>query len=263
MPKIKTSTRGNQRFSPTTAQSTGIRKKEIGCENELLHKLEKIYTENKNREYAEKMKKYMRGQFEYYGINAPLRRSLGKKVCSNCSPDLNQDQLHQILRLLWLKSEREYQMFGLDFAGKHIKLLLGDNIDMCMKSLIVIRKLLMTKSWWDTVDMLAIKVIGGMVLKYRSDLQPVMDKWIDDDNMWIRRTAIIHQLSYKSETNSQVLFRYCLKRCHEKEFFIQKAIGWSLREYAKTDKQNVKTFVNKNKDRLAPLSIREALKHIK
>ena len=90
----------------------------------------------------------------------------------------------------------------------------------------------------------------------------LMEEWISEENLWLRRTAILHQLAYKEKTDQDRLFSFCIQRAHEKEFFIQKAIGWALRTYARTNKTAVKQFVETNRASLAPLSIREALKHI-
>lgn len=91
---------------------------------------------------------------------------------------------------------------------------------------------------------------------------PVMDKWIEDDNIWLRRSAILHQLQFKEKTDSERLFRYCLSRAHDKEFFIMKAIGWALRQYARCNPEAVRHFVKENEKRLSRLSIKEAMKHI-
>ena len=90
----------------------------------------------------------------------------------------------------------------------------------------------------------------------------MMKEWISEENLWLRRTAILHQLIRKEKTDSDLLFSFCLQRAHEKEFFIQKAIGWALRDYGRTNRAAVKQFVETNRAVLAPLSIREALKHI-
>lgn len=95
-----------------------------------------------------------------------------------------------------------------------------------------------------------------------TELKPAMDTWIDDDNLWVARTALLHQLRYKDATDTERLFRYCLTRADDPDFFIRKAIGWCLREYAKTDPDAVRDFVDGARDRLSPLSVREAMKHL-
>lgn len=110
---------------------------------------------------------------------------------------------------------------------------------------------------------LTISTVVGYMVQWRPDQgQRLMEQWISEEDMWLRRVAILHQLSHKEQTNKDLLFNFCLQRAHEKEFFIQKAIGWALRTYARTDRAAVKNFVETNRSVLAPLSIREALKHI-
>ena len=123
-----------------------------------------------------------------------------------------------------------------------------------------IRQLIVTKSWWDTVDALAAHVVGVMVAR-QPVLLSTMDEWVVSDELWLIRTAILHQLRYKSQTDTERLFRYCAQHAGHKDFFIRKAIGWALREYARTDPDAVRRFV-KTQSALSGLSVREALKHL-
>lgn len=137
---------------------------------------------------------------------------------------------------------------------------------------------IVTHSWWDTVDALASNAVGPLVYVFPEEFLPVMEHWIDigaDDprgldaedpgggnTLWLRRAALLHQLSYKDETDPERLFRYCSKRMHEKDFFIRKAIGWALRTYGRFDPAAVQQFVSDNESSLSPLSQKEALKNI-
>jgi 3-methyladenine DNA glycosylase AlkD len=122
----------------------------------------------------------------------------------------------------------------------------------------VVERLVTTKSWWDTVDSLAKGGAGALVLRH-PDLAATMDRWIDDGNIWLRRTAILHQLGFKERTDAARLFRYCALRAGEQEFFIRKALGWALREYSKVDAEAVRAFVSEHERELSGLSKREAL----
>lgn len=117
-------------------------------------------------------------------------------------------------------------------------------------------------AWWDFVDVIAAHLVGHLYKTNRAEIEPVMDDWIDDQDYWIRRTAILSQLRHKKETDAQRLFSYCLDRAHEKEFFIRKAIGWALREYSYCDPQAVMRFLMKNRPVLSNLSFREGAKHL-
>lgn len=120
--------------------------------------------------------------------------------------------------------------------------------------------LIVSKSWWDTVDVLSPHIMGYMFSTYPKLISQYSDLWIEDENIWLQRSAILYQLHYKGGTDEERLFRYIIRRANNDEFFVQKAIGWVLREYAKTNPESVKSFVLNHQ--LKPLSKREALKHL-
>ncbi|XP_041352982.1 uncharacterized protein LOC121371276 isoform X2 [Gigantopelta aegis] len=213
-----------------------------------------------NQKNAVAMKGYMRGQFEFLGIQAPGRRAAAKQFISECKK-LDSVQIKMLVDLMWEQPEREFQQTALDLCAKSLPVLCGKTDEDCLESLMWTKTIITTKSWWDTVDLLASKVVGGLVSHSPTKLNPVMDAWIQDENMWLRRTAILHQLGYKNKTDQDRLFRYCSTCADEKEFFIRKAIGWALRNYHYINKDAVRTFVAKNRSKLSDLSIKEALKH--
>lgn len=147
--------------------------------------------------------------------------------------------------------EREFQNVALDMLERRVKKLDKSYIGL-------FETLITTKPWWDTIDPIASKLIGSFMLKYPELIEDYPEKWIASGDMWLQRTAILFQLKYKAKTNVPLLFRYIDNCSESREFFIQKAIGWALREYAKTDAAAVRRFVQER--RLAPLSRREALK---
>ena len=167
----------------------------------------------------------------------------------------NEYDLKFFISSLWKLDEREFQYVALDFGKRFKKLFTPESIPF-------IRECVTTKSWWDTVDAVASHFTGAVVYQYPKTGM-VMDKWIDDENMWIRRTAILHQLNFKERTNGDRVFRYCEKRMHESEFFIRKGIGWALRQYSYVDGNAVFQFVKDNKSELSTLSKTEALKTLK
>ena len=126
--------------------------------------------------------------------------------------------------------------------------------------LATVETLVTTRSWWDTVDPLATRVTGGIVARHQTAVS-TMDKWAADDNMWLARTAILHQLHFKEKTDTERLFGYCTALAEHKDFFIRKAIGWALRQYARTDPDAVREFVAAT-PHLSALSVREATKHL-
>src|SRR5262249_45270711 len=121
-------------------------------------------------------------------------------------------------------------------------------------------RLIREGAWWDLVDDLATSLVSDIYLVERSKVAAIIDRWIDDENMWIRRTALLSHNHHKDRTNAKQLFAHVLKRCSEEEFFIRKAIGWALREYSYSNPDGVKEFLLRNKSKLSSLSFREATK---
>ena len=219
--------------------------------NPYIQELVNIYSKHADEDYAEWSKKYLRNQFDFLGIRTPIRRKLTNQfIKENGLPPKN--NLKDIIFCLWDLPEREYQQAALDILEK-VKKDLTTN-DMSWLSTLIVKK-----SWWETVDVLSPRIIGYMFLTNHELVPLYADKWIENENIWLQRAAILYQLKYKEKTNEERLFRYILRRASSDEFFVQKAIGWALREYAKTNPDHVKNFVSQHP--LKPLSEREALKH--
>lgn len=202
------------------------------------------------------MRAYMKDQFEFLGIKTPVRRAAIAQLIQQQKPAEAEDLL-RCARALWALPEREYQFVAVDLLGSHVRKFGPEHIP-------AIFALVEKKSWWDTVDSLAV-VIGTIVRNARTDdaeIQCLMDKALQSSNLWVRRVAILHQLGWRGQTDSQRLFTYALACAHEKEFFIRKAIGWALRDYARHAPAEVRKFLRTNGDKLSPLTLREAGKHL-
>lgn len=219
----------------------------------VLARLTAAYTTAADPVRAERSVAYMKGVAPFLGIPTPERRALSRQVLDSLPRPDETDCVAIALRC-WELPEREYRYFAIDYLRRHVARLSSD-------SLPVVRHLVSTDPWWDTVDLLAAHLAGGLVAADRS-LVAQMDAWSEDDDLWIARTALLHQLTYKQATDTERLFGYCLRQAGHRDFFIRKAIGWCLREYAKTDPAAVRSFVTGARDRLSPLSVREALKHL-
>jgi 3-methyladenine DNA glycosylase AlkD len=204
-------------------------------------------------ERATAMAAYMKDRVAFYGIAAGARRAAVRDATRELGPPPDGDELVEMARRGWAADQRELQYTAADVLRRWVRLLEVPHLDD-------VDEFIVTKSWWDTIDVLAARVVGPMVQAH-PELADVMDRWIDDPNLWRRRTALLHQLGYKDETDAERLFAYCVARSEEREFFIAKAIGWALREYAKTDPDAVWSFVDEHTGQLAPLSAREATKH--
>ena len=167
----------------------------------------------------------------------------------------SENELQSIIATLWALDKREYQYVGLDLGKRYKEYFTPASIPF-------IQKLITTKSWWDTVDAIASHMVGAMVFNY-PEMVTIMDEWVDHENMWIRRTTILHQLNFKDRTDPKRFFDYCKKRMNEPDFFIRKAIGWALRQYSYVDASAVIQFVKTYESELSTLSKSEALKALK
>lgn len=214
--------------------------------------LKTLYEKNADPAQAAPMKKYMRDQFEYLGIKTPRNAALQKEFfAEHGRPPIS--QLDPILRDLWSLPQREFQYVAVGLLGKA-------NMDIPAKFIKTIEYMLVMKSWWDTVDIIAGGTVGVHFRRFPDVREKYLTKWRASENFWLRRTTILFQLNYKKETNFDLLREIIHENLDSKEFFINKAIGWALRQYARVDPAAVQKFVQST--RLHPLSRREALKHI-
>ncbi|XLZ71537.1 DNA alkylation repair protein [Massilia sp. SR12] len=198
---------------------------------------------------APPMRAYMRDQFEFLGIPTPARRAAIKPIARELSK-ADPAELIGLAQQLWGLPEREYHYAALDILAANWRLLAASELP----ELIVLAQ---QKSWWDSVDGLA--AIIGDILRGRHD---GMDEALAHGNFWVRRIALLHQLGWRERTDQERLFRYALACAHEHEFFIQKAIGWALRDYARHAPESVRAFLAGQGTGLAALSRREAAKHL-
>ena len=214
--------------------------------------LKALFEQNADPSQVAPMKKYMRDQFEYLGIKTPKNVALQKAFYDEYGlPKLS--DLDEILRDLWTLPQREFQYVAVGLLGKFEKQLPAEFIN-------TIEYLIITKPWWDTVDAIAGHTVGIHFRRYPAIKKKYLARWRKSDNFWLRRTAILFQLNYKTETDFDLLSDLIRENLGSKEFFINKAIGWSLRQYGRTDSKAVKKFVKSTP--LHPLSRREAMKHI-
>ncbi len=222
--------------------------------SEYVQLIKTTFQNNSNSDDAFHMKKYMKNKFEFYGIKSPLRKEISKPFLKKETlPDVN--EISEIIKILWNEPQRELQYFAMELLFKYSKLLKADDY-------FLFEFMITTKSWWDTVDFIASNNVGTHFNMHPKLKNTVLEKWICSDNMWLNRTAILFQLKYKQHTDEELLFSYVLKHIDSTEFFHRKAIGWSLREYSKTNPKAISEFVNKHQNRLSGLSKREALKVI-
>jgi len=207
-----------------------------------------------NKAYALKMKAYLKGRYNFFGIMATPRRETFKELWSD-HKDFIKTNWKPLVLTLWKKEQREYHYMAMDILSKIEKKLEPEDID-------TIEYLITHNSWWDTVDFLASHCIGNILKKDKALMYDKADMYIQSDHMWLQRTGIIFQLFYKKETDKDLLFAQLITAMGGKEFFINKAIGWALRQYSRTNPSAVAEFIDVNRAKMAHLSIKEGSKYL-
>ena len=202
---------------------------------------------------AEDQMRYMRDKFPYYGLKAPEWVAILRELFAEHGMYLG-DELTAFVRLCMEEEYREMHYAGLQMLEKRVRKLDRQAIGF-------LEECALTNSWWDTVDW--VNKLVGIHFKRHPDLQhTTARRWIEDDNIWLQRLAIIHQLTYKNDTNWDLLQEMILRRTDSTEFFVQKAAGWALRQYSKFQHQRVIGFIDAH-PQLPALSRREGLKWLK
>ena len=202
---------------------------------------------------AEQMSAYMKHKQAFLGVPAPLVKEIASGAARELKPNSLAD-CEPILRDLWQGQWREERYTAQRLAERWRIWRWPEALPLC-------EWMVRSGQWWDLVDGIATRLIGPLILKH-PHLSPEVFAWIGSDDLWLRRTALLAQLKHKERTDNQVLAELILQVAHEEEFFIRKAIGWSLREHAKTDPDWVRAFVSAHDGQLSPLSRKEALKNL-
>jgi 3-methyladenine DNA glycosylase AlkD len=210
--------------------------------------------EQADPEKAARMQAYMKTDMPFYGVQKPGRKPILKELVAQYPPE-TREEYEELVLALWELPHREERYVSLGVATAHEEFIVPDSLPLY-------KKLIVEGAWWDLVDEVATHMIRPLVIGYPTEVWPVVDTWIGDEDMWLRRSAIICQVGTKESADAERLFRFCLARAHESEFFIRKAVGWALREHAKTDPSAVAEFVRAHRSELSDLSFREATKHI-
>ena len=200
------------------------------------------------------MKDYLKGRFELYGIKTPHRKQFFKEFWTENKNEIR-DNWRDFVQWLWQQDYRDHHYFAMDIIGKIEKKLEKDDLSL-------MEELITTHSWWDSVDFLASHGVG-QILKSDTALQmKTVERYMQTDNLWLRRTAIIFQIFYKKQTNEDLLFTVIDDNLSSEEFFIRKACGWALRQYSKTNPAAVKEYIDVRRPLMSGLTLREGSKYI-
>ncbi|WP_431158042.1 DNA alkylation repair protein [Winogradskyella poriferorum] len=217
---------------------------------ELSH----LFEDNRNEINAKAMQAYMKNKFDFFGIKSPVRKHILKDVV-NSKKDEVISKTETVTKALYEKPQREFHYCAMEIYSRFKKR------NYIETDLNFITYLITTHSHWDSVDFIAKHILGQYLLELPEKKDATIETFSKSDNMWLNRSAILFQLGYKDKTDADLLFSLCENHKHSDAFFIKKAIGWVLREYAKTNSKAVIEFVKSNN--LKPLSEKEALKHFK
>ena len=206
---------------------------------------------------APQMQAYMKSDMPYRGVSSPVQKALWRKIF----PDhrlASAEEWRDVVLELWRGAkyrEERYAAIGLSDLKAYAPY-------RTMASLPMFEEMIVTGAWWDFVDVIASHQLGDILRAEPRRMKPLMRRWSTDRNMWKRRAAILCQLGFRRETDLDLLYACIEPSLESKEFFLRKAIGWALRQYAWTDPREVRRYVTANRERLSPLSVREAMKNI-
>jgi 3-methyladenine DNA glycosylase AlkD len=203
---------------------------------------------------ATAMAAYMKTDVPFYGVQKAGRLAVEHQLVTRHPPASRADY-RAAVAALWSRPHREERYLAIDYASAFPQYI-------TVASIPLYRRMIVAGAWWDYVDAIAIHLVGRVLLRQREATTPGVAAWIDDRSLWLRRSAIIAQIGHKEATDTGLLFDACRRLMHEPEFFIRKAIGWALRDYARTDPAAVRTFALTHRSGLSGLSFREATKHL-
>ena len=205
-------------------------------------------------ERAAPMAAYMKTEMPFYGVQKAARTSIMRRLHKEFHP-LDRDEYEHAVSALWKLSHREEKYLAISYARAFDEFVVHDSLGLY-------ERLIVEGAWWDFVDETASRLVGRVLFKERRLVDPTVRSWIEVEDMWLRRTSIICQLTHKDTTDTRLLDDACTANLADTEFFIRKAIGWALREYAKADPDWVRNYVLAHDGELSPLALREATKHI-
>ncbi len=223
-----------------------------GDPDAYLVRVQETFRQKADPAKAAPMAKYMRNLFPFHGVQSPQRRALARSLYRELGLPEGA-ALKTLCRLCFREEAREIHYFACELLARQVK-----RLDLSFLELV--EELIQTKSWWDTVDILAPRVAGPLLLRLPEGLDRYPERWIRTDNLWLQRAALIYQLKYKKKTDAERLFRYIRRTLGSGEFFVEKAAGWALRQYARVEPGAVLRFAETTD--LPPLTRREGLKHL-
>lgn len=215
-----------------------------------IQDIKNAYEPLRNEANRKQMESYMKNQFQFLGIKKSETAPIMRKLFKEFGLPNDKDDVKQLVMNCFSEQEREYHYIGMIILNKSSELFHGEDLSF-------IKSIILTHTWWDSVDTIAPNILGDIV-KRSPEVKLELCEWCLDDNFWLKRAALLHQLKFKQQMDLPLLEQMIDHLKEDKEFFIRKAIGWILREYSKTDAAYVINFVQQHT--LSNLSSKEALK---
>jgi 3-methyladenine DNA glycosylase AlkD len=222
----------------------------------MFQEIVSTYQAHANPEVAEGMEAYLRNQFKCYGIKTPLRREISKPFLKEVK-SLPKKEVLSLVKRLWRSPQRELHYMAQELLVKVSAQHISNREDI-----LFLEFLILNNSWWDTVDVVAPKLVKTYFEKFPDERDVKVEEWIKSENIWLQRTALLFQLKHKEAVDLPFMFKTILKLKDTKEFFVDKAIGWLLREYSKKRKEEIRQFIDEHGSKLSNLSIREGSKYL-
>tara|TARA_B100000963_G_C22472178_1_gene600669 strand:- start:231 stop:908 length:678 start_codon:yes stop_codon:yes gene_type:complete len=219
----------------------------------LVKSIEKEFISYSNPLIAKKQEKYMKNNFRFFGLTASGRRKIQNPFVKSIL-NFDEEKFNEFIIILWNKEHRDFQYFSQE-------LVYSNHYNFKCKDINIFEYMIINKSWWDTIDFISPKILGKYFEIYPKKIEKTIQKWLNSNNIWLQRSCLLFQLKYKNKLNKLLLEKIINSLRNSNEFFINKAIGWILREYGKTNKNWVINFIKETE--LNKLSVREGLKYLK
>jgi 3-methyladenine DNA glycosylase AlkD len=208
-------------------------------------------------ERARAQQAYLKSEMPHYGLSSPELKAVLRPLLNEFPPP-EREAWVETVRTLWDGATHREERYAAIAYAQH-KAARGWQDP---EALDLYRHLIVTGAWWDLVDVIAGELVGQVLRTHRAETTPVMREWAGDEQLWLRRAAVLSQLNHRGDTDVELL-RYVIEaNVEDTSFWLRKAIGWSLRQYARTDPTWVREEVARLGARLSGLSRREALKHL-
>jgi len=222
---------------------------------QIAARARELLMESADPDKAPAMARYMKTEMPFYGVTSQPRKVISRQLVREF-PVTSRVEYERAVRALWRGTYREEKYLAIAYARSFPRYVTLSSISMY-------QMMIAQGAWWDFVDEIAVHLVGSVLSNQRDKLTPVMEAWAVSTDMWLRRTSILCQLGHKVDTDTSLLDLTCTRNLDSTEFFIRKAIGWSLREYAKTNPAWVLRYVSQHEDEMSGLTHREATKHLR